>query len=74
MPRVRPLIALRSVSLNVPAPAGDSFDVCQTMRNRPVSLGMSPTVAVPRPCQDPTGRVTATIGWGSDGPASRTDR
>ncbi len=31
------------------------------MRNRPVSLGMSPTVAVPRPFQDPTGRVTETI-------------
>src|SRR5688500_4776179 len=67
MPRVRPLMALLSVSLKVPAPAGDSFDVSHTMRNRPVSLVMSPTVAVPRPSQDPTGRVTATIGWGPDG-------
>src|SRR5829696_3179563 len=67
MPRVRPLMALRSVSLNVPAPAGDSFEVSHVMRKRPVSLGTSPTVAVPRPCQDPTARVTATIGCGPDG-------
>ncbi len=29
MPMVRPLMALRNVSLNVPAPAGDSLVVCQ---------------------------------------------
>src|SRR6187401_905433 len=67
MPSVRPLMALRSVSLNVPVPAGNSFEVSHVMRKRPVSDGISPTVAVPRPCHDPTGRVTETIGWGSDG-------
>jgi hypothetical protein len=64
---VRPEMALRNVSLNVPAPTGDSFVVCQWMRMRPVSLGTSPTVLVPRPCHDPTVRVTATIELGSDG-------
>src|SRR5688572_11735877 len=67
MPMVRPEIALRKVSLNVPAPAGDSFEVRQWMRKRPVSLDTSPTVLVPRPCHDPTVRVTATIGLGSVG-------
>ena len=55
------------VSLKVPAPAGASLVVSQTMWKRPVSLGMSPTVAVPWPFQDPASRVTATMSCGLDG-------
>src|SRR5688572_12806816 len=64
---VRPLTPLRKVSLKVPAPGVDSLDVSHVMRSRPVSEFTSPTVAVPRPCHEPTALVTATIGWVSDG-------
>src|SRR5215210_1100119 len=37
------------------------------IRRRPVSELTSPTVVEPCPCHDPTVRVTATIGWVSDG-------
>lgn len=57
-------MALRMVSLKVPVPAGASLVVSQRMWKRPVSLGMSPTVAVPCPCHDPACRVTETMSCG----------
>ena len=67
-------MALRMISLKVPAPAGDSLVVSQWMRKRPVSLGMSPTVALSRPCQAPTSRVTATMSRGLVGAGEQDDR
>ncbi len=60
----RPLTALWRASRNRPLPRGSSLRASHMTRSRPESLTM-PIVWLPRPCQDPRGRVTAMVCGGA---------